>query len=89
MRQIGLVIFICLSSTCWSALALGSGAATEIVSACLEDCKGAINAAPEEGKAEAAHNCAEKKGRLNKAFRKSKCWEINENFEKEKAGQKK
>lgn len=83
--------------TLFSTLSLGAfaqdtkpkGHAQPIVDACFEDCKDAINAASEEGKADAAHNCAEKKGRLNKAFRKSKCWDVNEVYEKEKAALKK
>jgi len=31
---------------------------------------------------EKIHKCVEKKGRLNKKFRKTKCWEVNEVFEK-------
>ncbi|WP_162929518.1 hypothetical protein [Halobacteriovorax sp. BALOs_7] len=31
---------------------------------------------------EKIHKCIEKKGRLNKKFRKTKCWEVNEIFEK-------
>lgn len=89
MRQVLVAIFICLSLVGWRATAQEPGTSAEIVKACIEDCKDAINAAPEEGKAEAAHNCAEKKGRLNKAFRKSKCWDVNEKYEKAKAGQKK
>ncbi|MBY0316288.1 MAG: hypothetical protein K2Q26_12250 [Bdellovibrionales bacterium] len=61
----------------------------DIISACHNDCKDAINAATEDGKAQAAHECAEKKGRLNKVFKKSKCWEINEIYEKEIAEKKK
>jgi hypothetical protein len=92
MRRTAAVVFTLFSVFGWNAVAQdtkASGAAADVAKACFEDCKDAINAAPEEGKANAAHNCAEKKGRLNKAFKKSKCWEVNEVYEKEMAAQKK
>lgn len=51
-----------------------------VVAACKSDC-------PKAKSDEEAHKCAEKKGRLNKDFRKTKCWEVNEEYEK-KAGEK-
>tara|TARA_B110001454_G_scaffold219192_1_gene251169 strand:+ start:55181 stop:55426 length:246 start_codon:yes stop_codon:yes gene_type:complete len=47
----------------------------DLVSVCKKDCPKAKNN-------EEAHKCAEKIGRLNKEFRKSKCWEVNEQYEK-------
>ena len=41
---------------------------------CKKECPKATNN-------DEAHKCAEKIGRLNKAFRKSKCWEVNEKYE--------
>lgn len=51
-----------------------------LVELCKKDCPKATND-------EEAHKCAEKVGKLNKEFRKSKCWESNEKYEasKEKA----
>lgn len=49
-----------------------------VVTACKADC-------PKAKTDEEAHKCAEKKGRLNKEFRKSKCWEVNEEYEKKAA----
>lgn len=46
----------------------------DVVGACKVECPKAKNN-------EEAHKCAEKKGRLNKDFRKSKCWEVNEKYE--------
>ncbi len=46
----------------------------DVVAACKKDCPKATNN-------EEAHKCAEKKGRLNKEFRKSQCWEVNEKYE--------
>lgn len=46
----------------------------DVVAACKKDCPKAKNN-------EDAHKCAEKKGRLNKEFRKSQCWEVNEKYE--------
>ncbi len=46
----------------------------DVVAACKKDCPKAANN-------EEAHKCAEKKGRLNKEFRKSGCWEVNEKYE--------
>lgn len=55
--------------------AFASEEVTALVEACKADC-------PKAKTNEEAHKCAEKKGRLNKEFRKSKCWEINEEYEK-------
>lgn len=53
----------------------------DVVAACKKDCpKATIN--------EDAHKCAEKKGRLNKEFRKSQCWEVNEKYEASQAKEK-
>lgn len=52
--------------------------AANLVAVCKEDC-------PKAKTDEEAHKCAEKKGRLNKEFRKSKCWEVNEEYEKKAA----
>lgn len=46
----------------------------DVVAACKKDCPKAKNN-------DEAHKCAEKKGRLNKEFRKSQCWEVNEKYE--------
>jgi hypothetical protein len=46
----------------------------DVVAACKKDC-------PKASNNEEAHKCAEKKGRLNKDFRKSHCWEVNEKYE--------
>lgn len=46
----------------------------DVVAACKKDC-------PKAKTNEDAHKCAEKKGRLNKEFRKSQCWEVNEKYE--------
>lgn len=46
----------------------------DVAAACKKDCPKATNN-------EDAHKCAEKKGRLNKEFRKSQCWEVNEKYE--------
>lgn len=50
-----------------------------LVELCKKDC-------PKAASDEEAHKCAEKKGRLNKEFRKSKCWEVNEEYEKHVGG---
>lgn len=50
----------------------------DVVAACKADCPTAKDNAE-------AHKCAEKKGRLNKAFKKSKCWEVNEKYEEAQA----
>jgi hypothetical protein len=53
----------------------------DVVAACKKDCPKAKNN-------EDAHKCAEKKGRLNKEFRKSQCWEVNEKYEATQAKEK-
>ena len=58
--------------------ALANEATSTVVAACKADC-------PKAKTDEEAHKCAEKKGRLNKEFRKSKCWEVNEEYEKKAA----
>lgn len=47
----------------------------KFVKSCQEYCK--KTKTPEK-----IHKCIEKKGRLNKSFRKTKCWEVNEIYEK-------
>lgn len=54
---------------------------SDVVAACKKDCPKATNN-------EEAHKCAEKKGRLNKDFRKSQCWEVNEKYEAAQAKEK-
>lgn len=49
----------------------------DLVQVCKTDCPKAKNN-------EEAHSCAEKIGRLNKEFRKSKCWDENEKYEAER-----
>lgn len=51
----------------------------DVLTACKDDCKKAKTAAE-------AHECAEKKGRLNKTFRDSPCYKVNEEYEKAIAG---
>ena len=46
----------------------------DLISVCKNDC-------PKAKDNEDAHECAEKLGRLNKEFRKSKCWDENEKYE--------
>lgn len=53
----------------------------DVAAACKKDCPKAKNN-------EEAHKCAEKKGRLNKEFRKSQCWEVNEKYEAAQAKEK-
>lgn len=48
----------------------------QLVEVCKKDC-------PKAKTNDEAHKCAEKKGRLNKGFRKSQCWDINEKYEKQ------
>ena len=48
---------------------------TKFVKSCQKHCKKAKT--PEK-----IHKCIEKKGRLNKSFRKTDCWEVNEIYEK-------
>lgn len=55
--------------------------ALDVAAACKKDCPKATNN-------EEAHKCAEKKGRLNKEFRKSQCWEVNEKYEAAQAKEK-
>lgn len=52
-----------------------------LMATCKADC-------PKAKTDEEAHKCVEKKGRLNKEFRKSKCWEVNEEYEKKAAALK-
>lgn len=47
----------------------------DLVTNCKQEC-------PKAKTDEDAHKCAEKNGRLNKDFRKSKCYEANEKYEK-------
>jgi len=46
----------------------------DVVTACKADCPEAKNNAE-------AHECAEKKGKIRPSFKKSKCWEVNEEYE--------
>lgn len=71
-------LFISLALTLSHAPAFANEGAISLVETCKADC-------PKAKSDEEAHKCVEKKGRLNKEFRKSKCWEVNEAYEK-KAG---
>ena len=53
-----------------------------LVEHCKKDC-------PKAKSDEDAHKCAEKIGKLNKEFRKSKCWEENEKYEASKEAKEK
>ncbi len=60
-------------------LAAGVGFSAEqkkfnLVEVCKKDC-------PTAKTDDEAPKCADQMGRLNKAFKKSKCWEINEQYE--------
>jgi hypothetical protein len=61
--------------------ALANEEIVSLVATCKADC-------PKAKTDEEAHKCVEKKGRLNKDFRKSKCWEVNEEYEKKAAASK-
>ncbi len=45
-----------------------------VVMACKADCPDAKNNAE-------AHECAERKGKIRPSFKKTKCWEVNEEYE--------
>ena len=78
-------LVLVVSVLMFSLFQFGAFAAEEtssLVTACKADC-------PKAKTDEETHNCAEKKGRLNKEFRKSKCWEVNEEYEKKVAAEKK
>lgn len=73
--------FFLISAFAFGLTQLPAFAAEEssnLVATCKADC-------PKAKTDEEAHKCAEKKGRLNKEFRKSKCWEVNEEYEKKAA----
>lgn len=53
---------------------MSAGSELDLVKICKQEC-------PKAKTNEEAHKCAEKNGRLNKDFRKSKCWEENEKYE--------
>ncbi len=53
----------------------------DVVGACKSEC-------PKAKTNDEAHKCAEKKGRLNKEFKKSKCWDVNEQYEAAQAKEK-
>ena len=46
----------------------------DVVTACKTDC-------PEAKKNAEAHECVEKKAKIRPSFKKTKCWEINEEYE--------
>ena len=46
----------------------------DLVAVCKSDC-------PKAKTNEEAHKCAEKMGRLNKSFQKTKCYQENEKYE--------
>lgn len=52
-----------------------------LVELCKKDCPKAAND-------EEAHKCAEKIGKLNKEFKKGKCWDQNEKYEAAQANKK-
>lgn len=46
----------------------------DVVAACKSDCPDAKSNAE-------AHECAERKGKIRPTFKKTKCWEVNEEYE--------
>lgn len=66
--------FLFAASLLLASLSSYGETAFDVAAACKKDCPKATNN-------EEAHKCAEKKGRLNKEFRKSQCWEVNEKYE--------
>jgi hypothetical protein len=70
------VAFTAFVSLTFSPTLLANEAKTNwnLVEICKKDCPKAKND-------EEAHKCAEKIGKLNKEFRKSQCWEVNEKYE--------
>lgn len=46
----------------------------DVVTACKADCPEAKNNAE-------AHECVEKKAKIRPSFKKTKCWEVNEEYE--------
>lgn len=76
MNRIFLGILVSLSMAN-IALAEETKSQWNLVEHCKKDC-------PKAKSDEDAHKCAEKIGKLNKEFRKSKCWEENEKYEASK-----
>ena len=75
------LVILTLAFSFIQTTAFASETSPGVVEACKADC-------PKAKTDEDAHKCAEKKGRLNKEFRKSKCWEVNEEYEKKVAAEK-
>lgn len=46
----------------------------DVVTACKSDCPEAKNNAE-------AHECVERKAKIRPSFKKSKCWDVNEEYE--------
>lgn len=78
MIRIFFGILVSLSMS-FPALAEETKSEWNLIEHCKKDC-------PKAKSDEEAHKCAEKIGKLNKEFRKGKCWEENEKYE---AAQKK
>lgn len=76
MRQIILGMFIIFPIS-FASLAEETKSQWNLVEHCKKDC-------PKAKSDEDAHKCAEKIGKLNKEFRKGKCWEENEKYEASK-----
>ncbi len=68
-------ILIGLTLSLFSITVSADENAENLVKHCQKHCK-------KQKTPEKIHKCVEKKGRLNKKFRKTKCWEVNEIFEK-------
>ena len=73
MSHIFLGILVSLSMS-FPAFAAEAKSEWNLVKHCKKDC-------PKAKTDEDAHKCAEKIGKLNKEFRKGKCWEENEKYE--------
>lgn len=71
-----LSLVVGMSTGLFSMLGYAEETATtpDLVSICKADC-------PKAKTNDEAHQCAEKLGRLNKSFRKSKCYVENEKYE--------
>lgn len=69
-----LMLFAIMSFIAMPAAQAKKADDVDLVASCKTDCPEAKNNAE-------AHECAERKGKIRPSFKKTKCWEINEEYE--------
>lgn len=75
MKIVSLLFVISMVTISTISLAQKKPSDFDVVTACKKHCPDAKTNAE-------AHECAERKGKIRKSFKKTNCWDVNEQYEK-------